>query len=671
MKALNKYLIALNQYSIRNEGEMLIQNQEQFAETEDLENLILVLLQRSSLWHSGRSFNYDYRTRILNWLQKHENDSVVVYAGLTRLMEIDASDQDPVVTNESLAKRIPIRDKVDLSKVSEEDEMKLWLVDPEFIRENSTRFSSFVTDRSKFIKFSEFLTDFKHSVYGSMSKGKKKLRTEKAIFDLMENNLTESTASFRFLRQYYTELEIAAFNVRLYYDTTDIRSDNIKVRFLNYLCNITENEIMDEFMVSVIQRVVSEKFTRNVDGVTDCKAYFMQLIHDRWWNDYHPVYTDIDSYLSLYYTIESSLDFRFDGFLAFNPLKPEYEARFYAISKKHRMDLLFRNIEEMYKKNPKERYSEEQMIKIRKLYEKMVETCWDKRDQNGKVTDIDLFTVLYEEGETNVTNALIQCGFIDLNRVAAEKDISWFLRNVDRARLVLFTIEFWKTSGILLECLLSMICLYEKYGSCQGMDELRGIMKNNILTDDEKHTFFSMYLECVWKYKKDRYRAVVENILTENESVARFFMTEEEMQGAIKAMYPRIESTPQVLVRYILNSAEYMQYQKERQQEEETEEELRRLKNLQAYMRNALKDLTGSAYTNRYTISHNVRECVSKCDVLRQPFTKIALRYIKESSQGVSISEIVNRMSLVTCDTGCDDMLLEELQKFMGPTLCN
>lgn len=638
-----------------NAGEYLTQHLDEVKDTDTLEDILLTILMYCRKWSdNGSNFNQDYRQRLIQWFTRKEYLSPVLQAGVTKLMEYDSKLPIPVIDLERLESRQKKQKQDPLPACTEKQELKLWLVEPEMVRGRGTALASVTEQKEKLYQYLEYLHFFRDRITDiTAQSGRKCTLPEKTLSDLIQKNIFASAKStqYQFLQAHYTEMEIAAFNLYFYEYAEDIKRDNIKVRFLRCLSEITEAEELDAFKLSMIKTILSSSFSRNVANYKKCEAYFRSElpVEPSMKEEFHTIFQSDEAYRDFYESVKTVVNFEYRGYLRFDPLLPGNRGKWEMIQNKDKIDLLEYRAKTFLLHDPHARYSEEQQKQIEILHELAKDLFEELKSPNSDATlpeflicnqaDSALTVFLQAELETMLTSI---------------KDVRIWYDELEPPYQYLYQLKLWQGIGEINTALLLGWNARETSGKSCSL--LNTVGANPYLSDDEKQQYFYMVQEAVWKDRRDYYPDFLYHLLAVHEELAMRFLNKETLTEIAKELCHEHPTLIKKLANYLMSQDERDIYLKEELKRQEEKKEKEELFKFQRDVKIAMKELIFNG--NYWKIGYLSDNC------LNEMLTKIAIRNEVEQWDGTNISSLIYKLAYITSETKCHSVLLQTIQNF-------
>lgn len=636
-----------------NAGEYLTQHLDEVKDTDTLEDILLTILMQRQRWNdNGSNYNQDYRRRLIQWFTGNERLSPVLQAGVTKLMEYD-SELFPasVIKLEKLENRQKTQKSASIPACTEKQKLKLWLIDPEAFQERNAVLTLVMEQKKKFHLYTEYLRLFRERIVDIAKSYSRKYAAEKALADLIQKNIFTSTksAQYKFLLEHYTEMDIAALNFYFYEYSNDIKKDNIKVRFLQCLCNIKEAEELDEFKLSMIKEVMSSSFSRYVASCKTCQQYFeMKTFEKPGIEDgFHTIFQSDEAYQKFYGAMKPIANFKHHGYLRFDPLLPENHGKWNVIEPKAKINLLEYRAGALLSKDPHARYSEEQKKQVETLHGLAKELFEKLSDPKNNAT---LPEFLRCNLAHNLLTAFIQAGLETVLEPINEVRL-WY-DDLEPQYQYLYQLKLWRETGKIDGIqLLGWSNGNTRTCACSLLDQM---VKNPYLTDDEKQLYFCMVQETIWKDRIEHYPGFLYDMMITHKELAMRFLNKEERTEVAKELCHDHPSLLKSLADYLMSQEERDNYLKQEEKRQEEEKKRQKLFRFQKEARYALNDLI--FHDSNWKIMSLSDTC------LHEALTEIALRNMIEKWDGKNISLLIYKLAGITSKTECHSILLRTIQ---------
>lgn len=641
-----------------NAGEYLTQHLDKVKDTDTLEDILLTILMRHGRWNdNGSNYNQDYRRRLIQWFVGSEHQSPVLQAGVTKLMEYDSElFPESVVDSEKLENRQNTQKSESFPTCTKQQKLKLWLVDPDAYGERNTVLTSIIEQKERFHSYLEYLRFFRERIVDIVKRDSRKcVVSEKVLADLIQKNIFASTksAQYKFLLDHYTEMDIAALNLYFYEYIDDIKRDNIKVRFLQCLCGITEEEDLDEFKLSMIKEVISSSFSRYVASCKNCQGYFQIELNTNQnsADEFHIIFQSDAVYQKYYEAVKPIADFRYRGYLRFDPLLPENRGKWNVIESKAKIDLLEYRAGSFLLKDPHAKYSEEQKKQVKTLHG-LAKTLFEQLTDSKNDTALPKFLISNLAG--NALTVFMQAGLETI--LEPIDNVRGWYDDLEPQHQYLYQLKLWKElDEINTAHLLGWRNSDTQANACFLLNQ---IVKNLYLTNDEKQQYFCMVQEAIWKDRREQYPGFLYHLLTVHKDLVTRFLNKEEQTEIAKELSYNHPAFIYKLADYLMSQEEHDCYLKQEQKRQEEKKKREELFKFQKEITTVIKEVI---FSNSYwRLSHLSDNC------LCEPLTMIAIKNEVEQWDGKNISSLIGKLANITSQTQCHSILLQTIQDLRG-----
>lgn len=636
--------LSLHSDDMANAGEYLMQQLDGIEDADVLEDILLTILMHHRRWNdNGSNFNQDYRRRLIRWFTDKEGISPVLQAGVTELMVYDSQLLSQSVID---LKQLENRQKPS-APCTERQELKLWLIKPELEKERGHAITSVMERKEKLYRCMEYLHFFRERIAEITFKSR--IPAEKALSALIQENIFSSakSAQYGFLLKHYTDLEIAALNLYFYMHENDIKSDNIKVCFLQCLSGITETEELDEFKLSMIKKTIEGSFNRYITNYKKCSTWFRhKLMCDTdTEEEFHVIFQSDEEYRKFYNAMKPVVDFRHTGYLRFDPLLPENRKKWEIIQYRDRMHLLDYRAGAFLTHDPHAVYSREQQKQIEGLHG-LAKELYSERESPGSQITLPEFLA---GSIPHALTVFLQAGLETM--LTPIKNVRNWYDSLEPACQYLYALKLWR------ETRQTSHSVFFGWGQpvCQKAHSLlHTAAQNPYLTDDEKKQFFFMVQDAVWIGWRDQYPDFLYGLLTLHKDLAARFLDEKDLAEIAKEL---CRDRPDLLLKladYLMSREEMDAYIRlEERKKEETKKE-KELIEFQKDVKDAIHDLIDSG--NTWKIGFLADDC------LNEAITKIAVRNEVEKWDGENISQLIYTLAKITSKTKIHSVLLQAVQ---------